>query len=127
MSDEDNGNQTLFNVNALPTVRDVVLTFHGEEIVIDQAKTPFVIGRDATCDLQVDTAYASRKHCKILFHNKNFILKDSSTNGTYVRIGPSQPVQLNDSMTSLTGNGVIKLGQAITVGDKDVIEFKTRF
>lgn len=123
----EDSNQTLFNVNALPTVRDVVISYNGKDYIVDEAATPFLIGRDESCDLKIETAFASRKHCKILFHNKNFILKDSSTNGTYVRIGPSQPILLNDSMTSLTGSGVIKLGQAITVGDSEGIQFKTRF
>ncbi len=118
------GNQTLFNVDAMPVVRELILTYAGQDYPVTEASVPFVIGRDESCELTVDSQFASRHHCKILFHNKNFILKDDSTNGTYIRIGMSQPTQLNKSMTSITGNGSFKLGEAMAVGDKDVVTFK---
>jgi len=117
-------NQTLFNVDAMPVVRELVLTYAGQETIVSQDAVPFIIGRGEDCDLTVDSQFASRQHCKILFHNKNFILKDDSTNGTYLRIGVSQPTQLNRSMTAITGNGSLKLGEAMAVGDKDVVSFK---
>ncbi|MCK5881770.1 MAG: FHA domain-containing protein [Sinobacterium sp.] len=120
----DNSNQTLFNVSAIPVVRELLLKYAGQDYVVTQDNLPFVIGRDESCNLMVDSQFASRHHCKILYHNKNFILKDDSTNGTYFRLGVSQPTQLNRTMTSITGNGVLKLGEAMLVGDKDVVSFK---
>lgn len=120
----DDGSQTLFNVDAIPTVRELVLSYAGEEYVVRQDDVPYVIGRDPSCNLSIESQFASRQHCKILFHNKNFILKDDSTNGTYLRLGMGQPTQLNRSMTSITGNGMFKLGESMSVGDKDVVNFK---
>lgn len=123
----EDSNLTRFNVAAIQLIQEIVLSYGGKEYKIDPTKTPFTIGRDEGCQLRVNSTFASRQHCKILFHNKNFILKDSSTNGTFVRIGGAQPVRLSDSMTSITGNGSIKLGEAMKVGDTDVISFKVTY
>jgi adenylate cyclase len=123
----DDVNLTRFNVAAIQVIQEVVLSYGGKDYKIDPTKTPFSIGRDESCNLTVSSPFASRQHCKILFHNKNFILKDSSTNGTFVRIGGAQPVRLSDSMTSITGNGSIKLGEAMKVGDTDVVTFKVNY
>lgn len=123
----DDSNLTRFNMAAIQVIQEVVLSYGGKEYKVDPTKTPFSIGRDESCNLSVDSSFASRQHCKILFHNKNFILKDSSTNGTFVRIGGAPPVKLSDSMTSITGNGSIKLGEAMKVGDTDAITFKVNY
>lgn len=123
----DDGNLTRINMAAIPVIQEIVLSYGGKDYKVDPAKTPFSIGRDESCSLPVVSPFASRQHCKILFHKKNFILKDSSTNGTFVRIGGAPPVKLIDSMTSITGNGFIKLGEAMTVGDTDVITFKVNY
>lgn len=120
----EDASQTLFNVNAIPIVRELLLSYAGQEYVVSQDTVPFIIGRDEACDLSIDSQFASRQHCKILYHNKNFILKDDSTNGSYVRMGLSKPTLLNQSMTSVTGDGILKLGEALSVGDKDVVQFK---
>ena len=124
MSDD---NQTQFNIAAVQVVSGLVLTYKGENYTITPESTPFTMGRDDSCDVTINSSVASRQHCKILFHNKNYILKDNSTNGTFVRSGSSQPVKLSEGMTTLNANGKIKLGDTITVGDKDVISFNVNF
>ena len=55
-----------------------------EEIVIN--KTPFVIGKDSSCDFSIkgDT-YISRKHCRIVKQEDSYYIEDlDSTNGTFV-------------------------------------------
>jgi len=123
----NDGSKTTLNKAVILSVHNVTLTYGGRDYIVDPIKTPFTIGRDASCDLTIDSSFASRQHCKILFHNKNFILKDSSTNGTFMRTGGAPPVKLHDSMLSLTSNGSIKLGEAMKVGDTDVISFKVNF
>ena len=120
----DDANKTTVNKAVVLPVHNVVLSYGGKDYVIDATKIPFTIGRDAGCDLTINSTFASRQHCKVLFHNKNFILKDSSTNGTFMRTGGAPPVKLHDSMLSITSNGSIKLGEAMKVGDTDLITFK---
>lgn len=119
-------NQTLFNSDVLPAAKALVLRYKEQEVTVQSTDIPFTIGRDAECNFVVGVEFASRVHCKVLYHNKNFFLKDDSTNGTFVRIGVAQPVQLSKSMTSLSGSGSIKLGKAMAVGDKDVISFQVQ-
>lgn len=123
----DDNNKTTVNMAPVLTVHSLVLSYNGKDYTVDPTKIPFTIGRDESCDLTVDSNFASRQHCKILFHNKNYILKDNSTNGTYMRMGASAPVKLLDSMQAFTSNGSIKLGEAMAIGDKDVISFKVNF
>jgi adenylate cyclase len=123
----DDGNKTMLNRAAVSAVHSVVLSYNGKDYIVDQTKIPFTIGRDESCDLTVDSSFASRQHCKILFHNKNYILKDNSTNGTFMRMGGTPPVKLHDSMQAFTSNGTIKLGEAMQIGDTDVISFKVNF
>ncbi len=123
----DDGNKTRVNMAPVLTVHSLVLSYNGKDYIVDATKIPFTIGRDESCNLTVDSNFASRQHCKILFHNKNYILKDNSTNGTYMRMGASAPVKLLDSMQAFTSNGSIKLGEAMAIGDKDVISFKVNF
>lgn len=123
----DDNNKTTVNRTPVLTVHSLVLSYNGKDYIVDPTKIPFTIGRDESCDLTVDSNFASRQHCKILFHNKNYILKDNSTNGTYMRMGASAPVKLLDSMQAFTSNGSIKLGEAMAIGDKDVISFKVNF
>jgi pSer/pThr/pTyr-binding forkhead associated (FHA) protein len=120
---EDVG-QTLFNIESLPAIRELSLSYKGEIFTVGQSSAPFIIGRDESCDLSVDSQFASRQHCRLLYQNKNFVIEDSSTNGTYIRIAMGQPSQLNKSLIAITGNGMLKLGEAMAVGDKNVIQFK---
>lgn len=123
----NDGNKTMVNRAPVISVHSLVLTYNDKDYIVDQTKIPFTIGRDETCDLIVDSTFASRQHCKILFHNKNYILKDNSTNGTYMRMGGAAPVKLHDSIQAFTSNGSIKLGETMKIGDTDVISFKVNF
>lgn len=120
----EDSNLTQFNMAAVQVISGLVLNYAGVDYTVDPTKTPFTIGRDESCNLTVDSSVASRQHCKILFHNNNYILKDCSTNGTFVRVGGTQPVRLRDGITTLNVNGSIKLGETMTVGDKNAITFR---
>ena len=121
-------NETMFNMDPVITARQLEINYNGRVICINPEETPFIIGRsEENTHLCVDTQFASRTHCKILFQDKNFLIKDASTNGTHVRIGVNQPIKLQGSFATLTGNGSFKLGEAMKVGDKEVISYKIIF
>ncbi len=45
----------------------------------------YIIGRADDCDFVLNGKEVSRKHARIYFHNKNFVIEDlNSTNGTFV-------------------------------------------
>jgi len=67
------------------------------ELILD--KPYYTLGRGQTCDIIIDEACVSRKHCQIVVKNERYhLLDDDSRNGTYVngeRVG-NIPVLLQD-------------------------------
>jgi len=84
-----------------------------------------VIGRDASCDLAVPGAFASRRHCVVINIRGRFMLTDQSTNGTYVTL-PDGTVQfLKREAAQLVGQGIISLGVRLeTDHDAGTIHFR---
>jgi pSer/pThr/pTyr-binding forkhead associated (FHA) protein len=69
----------------------------GKTIEVPQGK--FVIGREADCHLQRDSAFISRHHCALLQDEYTLRIRDlGSKNGTFLngrRIGPGETVLLD--------------------------------
>ncbi len=83
-----------------------------KELSVAPKNTPFSIGRDQKkCSLGVPTTFASRDHFHIEHRRGKFIVKDYSTNGTYVKEDGAEVVYLRREEMPLRGNGVISMGQ----------------
>lgn len=74
-------------------------------------------GRDAQCDVVVDTDLASRRHAHCEHRRGKYVLVDSSTNGTFVHIAGSEDVYLRHEELVLHGEGAFSLGQRVTDAD----------
>lgn len=100
---------------ALPLPPAVLrLTYRGQTIVRRRGNEAVRIGRDDRCDLLVADRKASRLHCTIERKLNAFVLRDHSTNGTYVTPqGERETVVLGEEI-ALTGSGIIVLGQSAT-------------
>ena len=60
---------------------------------------PFSIGRDASCDIQVDSSLASRRHIEVSFAGGTWLIRDlESTNGTYVEGRKIEQVPLKSAL-----------------------------
>jgi predicted component of type VI protein secretion system len=104
------------------------LTYKGKTVSIYKEDTPFFIGRDNEgCSLIVDTEFASRSHCKIIYQDKVFFLEDCSRNGTHVQLGNAPQTTILGNSIHLVGRGAFKLGEDIGEQDTDVIQFKLDF
>ena len=68
------------------------------------------IGRDATNQIVLTTRRASRNHARIEARQGKFFVKDTSTNGTFVRPEDGDEVRLNREETVLHGRGSIFFG-----------------
>jgi adenylate cyclase len=68
------------------------------------------IGRDAMNQIVLTTRRASRNHARIEARKGKFFVKDSSTNGTFVRPEGGEEVRLNREETMLKGKGSIFFG-----------------
>lgn len=103
---------------------DLSYQLNGEvrrEISVTPDSTPFIVGRDPkTCSLSVPTNFASRDHFHIDHQRGKFIVKDHSTNGTYVKEDGSDFVYLRREEMPLRGSGVITMGQTPEEADHHV-------
>ncbi len=100
-------------------VKDGSLTvrFADASHAIDAGEGSLSFGRDAHCDVVIDTDLASRRHAHCVFRRGKYVLVDTSTNGTYVRIGDKEDVYLRREEFILHGDGVFCLGQKVTDAD----------
>src|SRR4051812_47343647 len=62
------------------------LSYRGSEKPLRRDADTIVIGRDADCGIAVADDMASRRHCTIERRQDKFVIKDHSTNGTYVTL-----------------------------------------
>ena len=47
-------------------------------------KTPLCVGRDLSCDIQLQGTSVSRRHAQLSQEKEGWVLSDSSSNGTFV-------------------------------------------
>ena len=78
----------------------------GREYAIGTGRA--VIGRDAECDVVIESKSVSRKHAEIMGTEKGYLLVDLSTNGTYV------------NGEKIAGQRVLARADVIRVGDADL-------
>jgi class 3 adenylate cyclase len=76
----------------------------------------FLLGRGQDCDQTVDHPTISREHAEILYRNGQFILRDFSTNGSYV-VQDDDKEQIRRSSIELKGHGEIYLGRTLDQPD----------
>jgi len=87
------------------------LTCGDQLAVCSREKMAIVLGRDDDCDLVIAGKAASRKHCSIEYRGGEFVLKDHSSNGTYVTVAQDAEVALHNERLSLPEHGVISIGE----------------
>ncbi|MDQ7017096.1 MAG: FHA domain-containing protein, partial [Gammaproteobacteria bacterium] len=79
--------------------------------------------RGSQCDLVIKGNAISRLHAFIEYHNGKFILRDESTNGTYVKMNGGRTVYLRREELPLLGSGVISLGAPVREPDHRLLYF----
>jgi len=85
----------------------------GLEFDLKSDMAPFIIGRDLECCLTINGTMVSRQHAIIEYRRNKFVLRDQSTNGTYVRPHLGQAFYIRREEVPLTGEGEISLGKLI--------------
>jgi len=91
------------------------------------AKESVSLGRGAECSLVVPSSSASRAHADVLSRGGRFYLDDHSTNGTYVRPDGANEIFVHRDQVLLQGEGLIRLGESISVKGPLDIEYRTRY
>ena len=100
----------------------VRLRYRDREVVRRRDGDAVVIGRDAACGLVIEDDMASRQHCTVERRGDKFILKDHSTNGTYVTVEGDTELLLQREELTLRKHGWIAFGQP-RAGAREVVEF----
>jgi len=98
------------------------LRYGDKKLVLRPRSDALIIGRDPGCDLPIVEAKASRQHCTIERHQYDFVLKDHSTNGTYVTVEGDSEVQLKRQQFILRRRGWIAFGSSRDIAT-EIVEF----
>jgi adenylate cyclase len=111
---------------SLPRTRGVKgrlrLKYRGREVVRRRDTDSITVGRDTANGLIVDDEMASRQHCTIERRQDMFVLRDHSTNGTYVTVEGDAEMAVRRAEVSLRKRGWIAFGQPRGPG-VEVVEF----
>ena len=86
------------------------LSYQAKTIRLNPLMNRLLLGRAATCDIVVDEPTVSREHAEITFTNGQFVIRDFSSNGSYV-VSDGLPYPLQRSSLQLRGRGTIFLGR----------------
>jgi adenylate cyclase len=98
------------------------LKYRGRELVRRRDNDSVTLGRDESSGLVIAEDKCSRHHCTIERRGDKFVLRDHSTNGTYVTIGEEDEVLLQRDEIALRKKGWISFGQT-RIGQHESVEF----
>lgn len=99
--------------------------FQGKEYSFTREQLPISIGRDAQqCNITSGASTASRLHCHIALKDNQIGIDDTSTNGTYIKIGRADTILIKNSFYPLANQGHIGLGEPIDLQSAETIHFR---
>lgn len=103
--------------------RELRLRFQGRDVVMHGER--LVVGRHGDCDVVVAEPVVSRHHVRIERRGADYVLIDSSRNGTFVRFHGVEGVhRVKGDELMLTGPGVMMLGHDFNGHlHRDVVHF----
>ena len=105
----------------------LILDYRDQNIPITPSTQVFTIGRGLKNNLVVERELVSRSHAAIEFRQGKFILKDNSTNGTYLLLENGARFFVRREEFTLHERGVICLGQAAFEQNPDVIRYECQY
>lgn len=108
--------QVMNLVNTTQQVKRQLLTLQylEQQLQIAPEDTPFHLGRSEQNSAVVDSQFASREHCHVLYRRGKYVLIDHSTNGTYVQPDGHREIYLRREEFPLEGQGQFSLGQPVS-------------
>jgi class 3 adenylate cyclase len=81
------------------------------------------IGRDPDCDVCIDMRLASRRHCTLERRRDHFVVRDHSTNGTFVALDGERELRIRSEELALHGRGWLSLGASRLLAE-ELVEFR---
>lgn len=102
------------------------LSFQDSEIALLANMPALTIGRDQNCGIVIEGNLVSRQHAIVEYRRGKFLIRDQSTNGTYVLTEDGRSIYLRREEFPLWGEGKISLGKTILDHkDSDLIHFNS--
>jgi adenylate cyclase len=98
------------------------LKYHDREIVRRRDNESITIGREQSCGVVIADQNASRQHCTIERRQDKFVLKDHSSNGTFVTVDGDIEILLQREEFTLRKHGWIAFGQS-RAGTAELVEY----
>lgn len=103
----------------------IELFVQGKLTTIERDELPYYLGRDENdCDMTFAGERISRRHCTFQIRDNQIGLLDTSTNGTYIKLGRAESLFIHNDFYPLIGQGAIQLGQRVDLDDSDIILYK---
>lgn len=98
--------------------------YGGDVKLLDRQRPTLVMGRDAACDINVRDRRASRHHARIERRGEHFVLRDLSTNGTFITVSGERELFLRHEEFVLRGSGIISFASSANHPNADIAEFE---
>jgi len=96
------------------------LNYRGTRLLRRREGDLVTVGREPGCDVLVLESTASRQHCTIERRDGKFVLRDHSTNGTFLFTEREGEVHVQGEEVVLSARGWIALGQSGDATDEVV-------
>ncbi|HXM83673.1 MAG TPA: adenylate/guanylate cyclase domain-containing protein [Burkholderiales bacterium] len=119
---EDRTTVAGYRPKARPAASVLRLKYRDQELTRRRDNDSVTLGREQGCGLVVADQKASRQHCTIERRLDKWVLRDHSTNGTYVTIEGDSEVLLQREDLTLRRHGWIAFGQSRTAA-AEVVEY----
>ena len=115
-------------VEAHPEARERELRLcvrYGRSVkLLDKHRQSLHMGRDGDCEIIIRDRRASRQHAMIERRGDHFVLKDVSTNGTFVTVHGESELFVRHEEFVLRGSGVISFAASAGSPSADIAEFE---
>ena len=102
------------------------LQYGSTELILDKPDASIILGRDASCHIEIVDRMASRHHARIERRRDKFFLVDQSTNGTYVVFKGESEIALRREEVMLRGEGRIAFGRSVSQSSEGTVTFSLR-
>jgi predicted component of type VI protein secretion system len=117
---------TTSSVVVAATRSELHLTHGEQKLVMEQANSTVLLGREATCQVVLAERKASRVHARIERRRDKFFLVDQSTNGTFVTFGGEAEIALRREEVMLRNQGRITFGHSMAESSDETVDFAVR-
>ena len=94
-----------------------------QTIALNSSQNIYTLGRSDQCGLRVCSDTASRFHAQMEYRSGKVVLKDQSTNGTYVRTRAGENLFLHHEELTLVDDSQVSLGEPVSDNNRQLIYF----